>query len=64
MLLDKNYKVSTQYRVIAIPTTCFVNKEVTIVDCITGYVEIKYLKINSNNFLLNKRIAKHNVMIY
>lgn len=37
VLLDKNDQVSTKYRVLAIPTTFFVDKDGKIIDIITGY---------------------------
>ncbi|PGT79591.1 TlpA disulfide reductase family protein [Bacillus sp. AFS040349] len=37
VLLDKGDMISTKYRVTAIPTTFFINKEGIIVDILTGY---------------------------
>jgi thiol-disulfide isomerase/thioredoxin len=37
VLLDSNDQVSTKYRVLAIPTTFFVDKNGKIIDIITGY---------------------------
>jgi thiol-disulfide isomerase/thioredoxin len=37
VLLDKDDEVSTKYRIVAIPTTFFVNKDGKIVDMIAGF---------------------------